>query len=85
MNDWLICPHNALRNLGKVEKHTLAKLLQGFRQQVTWPTLLEGGNNLDHGYLKGDMGSEVQKPSTFLQWSLCEPGENLLLDLAQDL
>ena len=31
-------------------------LLQGFRQQVTWPTLLGGGNNLDHVCLKGDMG-----------------------------
>ena len=27
------------------KKHTLAKLLQGFRQQVTWPTLLAG--NID--------------------------------------
>ena len=62
LTDSLICQDNALRNLAKVEKkHTLAKLLQGFRQQVTWPTLLGGGNNIDPVYLKGDMGIEVKK------------------------
>ena len=65
--------------LAKVEKYILAKLLQGFRQQVTWQTLLGGGKNLDHVYLKGNMGIEVQKPSLLLQWSQCEPGESLLL------
>ena len=37
------------------------------------------GNNLDH-VLKGDMGIEVKNLLSFLQWSLCELGENLLLD-----
>ena len=41
------------------KNHTLAKLLQGVRQQVTWRTLL-GGGNLDHVYLKGDMGIELK-------------------------
>ena len=45
-----------------------------------WPTVVWGGNSLDHVYLKGEMGIEVQKPSTFLQSSLCEPDENLLID-----
>ena len=64
----LICPHNALWNmlLGKGGKN---KLLQGFRQQVTWSTLLEGR------YLHWS-----PKTIIFLKWSLCNPGENLLLN-----
>ena len=46
------------------KNHTLAKLLQGVRQQVTWRTLL-GGGNLDHVYLKGDMGIEVKNHQPF--------------------
>ena len=46
------------------KKHTLAKLLQGFRREVTWPTL-HGGNSLDHVYLKGDMCIEVINHKTF--------------------
>ena len=42
----------------KVEKHSLAKLLLGFRQQVTWQTI--HGVNLNHAYLKSDMGIEVK-------------------------
>ena len=47
-------------------------------QQVTWPTLL-GGIDLDHVFRQKVNWS--QEPSTFLlvQWSLCGPGENLLL------
>ena len=78
LTDSLICPDNALRNLAKVEKkHTLAKLLQGFRQQVTWPTLLGGGNNIDPVYLKGDMGIEVNKKKVRTR-SLAEPRAVLL-------
>ena len=36
-----------------------------FRQQVTWTTLLGGGNNLDHVYLNGDMGIEVKNNQPF--------------------
>ena len=39
--------------------YTLAKLLQGFRQQVTWLTFLEG-NSLDLVYLNGDVSVEVK-------------------------
>ena len=80
LTNWLICPHNALRNFAKVQKYTLAKLLkQGFRQ-----ALIGGGDNLDHVCLKGNMGIEVHKPSIFLQWSLSEPGETILLDKTED-
>ena len=46
------------------KNHTLAKLLQGFRKQVTWLTLL-GGNNLDHVYVKGDMSFEIKNQLSF--------------------
>ena len=50
------------------KNHTQAKLLQGFWQQVSWPTL-PGGNKLDHVYLKGNIciGIEVKTCQTFLQ------------------
>ena len=44
LTDSLICSQNALKTWQMFKNHTLAKLIQGFRQQVTWPTLL-GGNN----------------------------------------
>ena len=44
-------------------------------QQVTWPALLTGGINLDHVSLKGEMGIEVHKPST---WLLRNPCANLV-------
>ena len=64
LTDWLVCPHNALKNLAKVEKLYYGQFLKGFRQQVTWPTLL-GGNDLDHIYLKGYMSIEVSNRQPF--------------------
>ena len=53
-----------------------ALTLTRFRQQVTWPTLLRGGNNLDHVYLKGYIGIKSKNHQPFLRG----PGENLLQD-----
>ena len=67
LTDWLNCPHKALKKLANVETHIKVKLLQGFRQKVTWPTL-PGGSNLDYVYSKGNMYKHWNKnPSTFLQ------------------
>ena len=56
LTHWLICLHNALRNMAKVKKnHTLAKRLQDFRQQVTFPTLL-GDYNLRRILLRRTSG-----------------------------
>ena len=65
MTHWLtiICPHNALKNLAKVEKAYTG--LQGFRQQVTWPTLLGSGNNQDYLYLKSYMRIDVKNFQLF--------------------
>ena len=50
------------------KNHTLVKLLQGFKQQVTWPTLL-WGNNLR--VLSRILGLQRQaKNYSDLQWSL---------------
>ena len=83
LTDWLTdsLTHSSVRKMllktwQRWISYTVANFIQGFRQQVTWP-MLHGGNNLDHVYLKGDM---IHKLSTFLQWSHCKPGENLLLD-----
>ena len=65
-----------LKTWQRWKNHTPARLLQGFRQQATWPTPL-GGNNLDHVYLKGDMSIEIKKHQPFY----CDHFENLnLLD-----
>ena len=46
LTDSLVCPHKMLlKTWPRLKNHTLAKLLQEFRQKVTWPTLL-GGNNM---------------------------------------
>ena len=61
-----------LKTWQRRKKHTQAKPLQGFRQQVTWPTLL-GGNNLDHVNLKGNTDIKVKKHQPFYS----EPCVNL--------
>ena len=57
---------------------TLAKLFQGFRQQVIWPTLLWGNNLRIHKKNIWLTTTTSWKPATFLHRSLCKPGENLL-------
>ena len=71
-----------LKTWQKSKNYTLTKLLQGFRQQVTWQTLLESGNNLVNFYLKIHMSIEVKILQPFYSdpYSLCETAENLLLD-----
>ena len=73
-----------LKTWERWRNHTLDKLLQGFRQQVTWPTLL-GGKNLGNPYKNCWLTTTTSlNPSTFLHWSLYKPGENLLLDEKKD-
>ena len=70
--DWLthslthsiICPLNAFKSWQRWKNHTLAKLLQGFRQQVTWPTHLKG-NNLRILLCNIWLTTTSQKPPTF--------------------
>ena len=43
LTDWLICPHNALKNLAKVEKSYFGQTLRRF-QAASLSTLLRGNN-----------------------------------------
>ena len=62
-----------LKTWQRRENHTLAKLLQGFREQVTWPTLLA-----DNFLVEYFANNKLKIINLSKHWSLCEPGENLL-------
>ena len=71
LTDWLICLHNAPTNLTKVKNHTLAKLLQVFRQQVTWTMLLriQPENSLEE-YLVDNKNNKLKIINVFTSISV---------------
>ena len=88
LTDSIICPHNALKNLAKVEKIIL------------WPNFFKvsgrkspGQHSLDattwEFSLEEQQVQQIENHQPFYEWSLCEPGENFLQDekkgFAQDL
>ena len=93
LTDWLthslICLHNALKNLTKVKKSYSGQTLTGFHEAshlTNAPWRQQPENSLEE-YLANN--NNKSRTSTFLHWSLCEPGDNLLLEekksLTQDL
>ena len=76
LDDSLICPHNALRNLAKVEK--AYSTLTRFQAE----SQLAGQQSENSPPEKNIWLTTTtsQKPSSFLQCSLCDSGENLLQD-----
>ena len=54
-----------LKTCQRCKNHTLAKLIQGFRQQVTWPTLL-GGINIEEYLANYNKKSKTIQLSTMI-------------------
>ena len=67
----LICRHNSLKNLTKLENPKLILRPSSYAPRRQQP------ENFFEEYLANN--NNKSKPSSFLHWYLCEPGENLLL------